>query len=228
MKYKAIIFDLFGTLVDNFSLVGHERVLKRMATILSVPSEAFVHLTVSTFHERATGVYPNTEAFIRYACKALGGNPGEEVIKSAVQIRADFELRAMAPRDDALETLKDLKTMGYRIGLITNCTSEAPDLWAETPFDLLIDIPIFSSSVGFMKPDPRIYHLACEKLKVSPHDCLFIGDGSNQELTGATQVGMEAVHIRIPDEEHEDAYMIDGEEWNGTSISALNEVLELV
>ena len=228
MKYDAVIFDLFGTLVDNFSLIGHEQVLKRMATILSVPSEAFVNLTVSTFHERATGVYPDTEAFIRHACNALGVKPGEEDIKSAVQIRADFELQSMIPRDGALETLLQLKAMGFNIGLITNCTSEAPDLWGETPFDSLIDIPIFSSSVGYMKPDPQIYLLACDKLKVSPENCLFIGDGSNNELTGATQVGMEAVHIRVPDEELEDAYKIENEDWNGTTISALNEVLDLV
>ncbi len=84
MKYDAVIFDLFGTFVDNFSLVGHERVLKNMASILSVSSDAFVQLTVSTFHERATGVYPDTEAFIRYACAAFGGSPSEENIKLAV------------------------------------------------------------------------------------------------------------------------------------------------
>ena len=228
MKYDAVIFDLFGTLVDNFSLVGHERVLKNMASILSVPSEAFVHLTVSTFHERATGVYPDTEAFIRYACAALGGNPGEDNIKSAVQIRADYELQSMVPRDGALETIKKLKTMGYQIGLITNCTAEAPDLWDQTPFDSLIDIAVFSSSVGHMKPDPEIYKLTCEKLQVAPEKCLFIGDGSNKELTGATQVGMDAIHLRIADEELEDTYLIENEDWKGTSISALNEVLELV
>ena len=228
MKYEAIIFDLFGTLVDNFSLAEHERVLKRMASILSLPSEAYVHLTVSTFRERATGKYPDTEAFIRYACNNLGVTPREDDIKSAVQIRADYELQSMAPRDDALETLSQLKTMGHKIGMITNCTSEAPDLWEETPFVSLIDIPIFSSSTGYMKPDPQIYQLACEKLKVSPEKCLFIGDGSNQELTGAAQVGMEAVHIRVPDEELEDAYKINNENWNGTIISALKEVLDLV
>ena len=134
----------------------------------------------------------------------------------------------MVPRDGALETIKDLKTMGYQIGLITNCTSEAPDLWDQTPFDSLIDIAIFSSSAGYMKPDPNIYQLACEKLQVAPEKCLFIGDGSNKELTGATQVGMKAIHLRIADEELEDAYLIENEDWKGTSISELKEVLDLV
>ncbi len=134
----------------------------------------------------------------------------------------------MVPRDGALETIKKLKNKGFKIGLITNCTAEAPDLWDQTPFDSLIDTAVFSSSVGHMKPDPEIYKLTCEKLQVAPEKCFFIGDGSNKELTGATEVGMEAIHLRIADVELEDAYLIENEDWKGTSISALKEVLELV
>jgi len=50
------------------------------------------------------------------------------------------------------------------------------------------------------KPDPRIYHLALERLKVKPQDCLYVGDGSSHELTGARKVGMHPVQIHVPDE----------------------------
>ena len=224
MKYKVVIFDLFGTLVANFSYTEHERILKKMASMLSVPSEAFIHLTVNTFYDRAIGKYPNTESYIRYACKTLGARPQESAIKLAVQIRSDFELKSVNPREGAIETLTQIRSMGYKIGLISNCTSETPALWMKTPFVSLIDIPIFSAAVGFMKPDPQIYQLACELLKVSPQDCLFVSDGSNQELTGATQVGMKAVHIRIPNEDESDSYQIDVENWKGTTISDLKEI----
>jgi hypothetical protein len=35
MKYEAVIFDLFGTLVPNMSLSEHRAVLTRMADVLS-------------------------------------------------------------------------------------------------------------------------------------------------------------------------------------------------
>lgn len=36
MKYTAVIFDLFGTLVDSFSLQEYEHTLTQMASALSV------------------------------------------------------------------------------------------------------------------------------------------------------------------------------------------------
>ena len=75
------------------------------------------------------------------------------------------------------------------------------------------------------KPDPRIYFMALEQLAIEPQDCLYIGDGSSHELTGALKVGMHPVWIRIP---NEDELRIDEEEWKGTVISSLKEVLILM
>ena len=75
-----------------------------------------------------------------------------------------------------------------------------------------------------MKPDPRIYRLACERLGVQPSGCLYIGDGSSGELTGASTVGMDAVLIRAPD----DTENGDREDWQGARISSVNEVFDLI
>ena len=75
-----------------------------------------------------------------------------------------------------------------------------------------------------MKPDPGIYELACERLGVQPGNCLYIGDGSSRELTGASTVGMDAVLIRVPN----DTENGDREDWQGTRISSVEEVLNLV
>ena len=72
-----------------------------------------------------------------------------------------------------------------------------------------------------------IYRTATDRLGVEPQDCLYIGDGSSRELSGASQVGMQAVLIRAPDEVL-DAHVIDREEWQGKVISSLEDVLSLV
>ena len=46
MKYKAVIFDLFGTLVDNFSRREHLGVHAKMAESLSVSTLSEVLLLV--------------------------------------------------------------------------------------------------------------------------------------------------------------------------------------
>ena len=98
------------------------------------------------------------------------------------------------------------------------------------PFAPLVDVAVFSCLEGVQKPAPRIYQLAVERLAVRPENCLYIGDGDSQELTGASQVGMYPVLIRNPDEDSTDVHRVDYEagEWEGPVISSLREVLTLV
>ena len=121
-----------------------------------------------------------------------------------------------------------LKQAGYKIGLISDCSSEVPILWPNTPFFSLVDAPIFSCAVGFTKPDPRIYRIVCNRLAVVPQDCLYIGDGGSYELTGASQIGMHTLLIRVPYEDGYDFYRTDAKKWEGPVISRLKDVLTFI
>ena len=98
-------------------------------------------------------------------------------------------------------------------------------MWSEASFAPLIDEAILSCSVGLKKPDPRIYQLACIRLRVSPQRCLYVGDGGSNELTGATEMGMRAVLIRAP---YDNEVGGDREDWPGQGISTLGEVPPLL
>jgi len=228
MRYQAVIFDLFGTLVDNFSRQEHERTLSDMGTALGVPGTDFARLWVGTFEQRATGQFASIPGNIEHILAALDRQANAEQIAAAADIRLDFTRRGLAPRSDAVATLSQLRAAGHKLGLISDCSLEVPILWADTPFVPLVEVPIFSCSVHLKKPDPRIYRLACERLRVSPGDCLYVGDGSSRELTGAWAVGMHPVLIRVPYEDSYDAHRIDAEEWHGPTVAALSEVLGLV
>ena len=69
-----------------------------------------------------------------------------------------------------------------------------------------------------------IYQMVCDRLAVLPDKCLYVGDGGSMELTGASASGMDVVLIRAP----YDAVPGSREEWAGTRISSINEVLGLV
>lgn len=228
MKYKAVIFDLFGTLVPNMSLSEHRAVLTRMAHALSAPPDDFAQLWFDTFNERSTGIFQSPDDNVAYICRTLGVSVNETKVKLATRIRFDYSVQSMVPRSDAIETLSHLKYEGCKTGLISDCSAEVPAIWKDTPFVELIDVAIFSCSVGVKKPDPRIYQLTTNQLGIKPQECLYIGDGSSQELTGASQVGMHAVLLRLPDENGTDAHRIDSEEWHGPTISSLKDVLKLV
>jgi putative hydrolase of the HAD superfamily len=133
--------------------------------------------------------------------------------------------RALEPRPDAVPTLAHLKKEAYKIGLLSNCSVEIPILWPETAFTDLIDSTIFSSRERLKKPDPRIYHLACERLGVKPEQCVYIADGENYELTAAAKVGLHSVLIRNPLRDNGSELLREAREWDGDVISSLSEIL---
>lgn len=77
------------------------------------------------------------------------------------------------------------------------------------------------------KPDPRIYHLACSRLEVLPQQCLYVGDGGSQELTGASRVGMHAI-LLSQGQGHDGSVRYDADVWDGPSISTLSELVGLL
>jgi putative hydrolase of the HAD superfamily len=157
----------------------------------------------------------------------MGARVGPEQMAKAVEIRLRQTRRALEPRLTAVATLARLKDEGYKIGLLSNCSIEIPILWPETTFAYLFDSAIFSSREHLKKPDPRIYHLACERLGVMPEHCFYIADGENHELAAAAKVGLHSVLIRNPSRDNGTELLREAREWQGSAISTLPDVLTL-
>lgn len=230
MKYKTVIFDLFGTLIEKFPLGEGNRVLGEMASVLSVSPPDFTRIWFDTFDERGLGVFQSIEDNIEYICRKLGAHPGDSEVRLAARLNLEYYLRSLRPRPGANEVLSNLKSRGCQTGLISNCGVLMVKVWNNLPFTAFVDVTVFSCSVGVQKPDPRIYQIATRKLAVEPQDCLYIGDGDSQELTGASQVGMHPVLIRNPDEDSTDVHRVafEAEQWDGPVITSLAGVLALV
>jgi putative hydrolase of the HAD superfamily len=227
MKFNAVIFDLFGTLVDDFvSSVG--QMSTELAAALAVPYEPFMSHWNQSSEMRIIGAFQTVEANIKYVCDAMNVHPGPEQIAKAVEIRMKHIRKALQPRPNATSTLSQLKNPGYKLGLISNCSIEIAILWPETAFAGLIDTPIFSCRARLKKPDERIYHLGCERLGVTPGSCLYVADGEDYELTSAAKVGLHPVLIRTPSQQTTRRLHPEAREWQGIAITDLTEVLQLV
>jgi putative hydrolase of the HAD superfamily len=226
MKYQAIIFDLFGTLVDSYSVQGYNKLLTDMALALGLPVEDFSKLWRNTTYERGIGIFKTTEDSIRHICNLLKVSVCHENVRKCEQIRLENTHKALTPKNGAVDILKSLRGLGYKIGLITNCSTEVPRLWKKTEFANLFNAAIFSASVGLKKPDAQIYNLVCEQLGIEPTECLFLGDGDSNELEGASKLGMDAVMIRDPSEI--DPYRLFEVDWKGMKIENFTEILNLL
>lgn len=224
---NAVVFDLFGTLVDFESDEVHEIHRTEMASLFGVSIDQFRHMWSKTMAKRDLGCFHNTAGDIRNVARLLGVQLENAIVEQAVQLRYDFYKRYLKPRAGAVETLNALRSRDYKTGLITVCGTEVPEVWGDTPLAPLFDACIFSCLESLTKPDPRIYLLTCEQLSVPAKECMYVGDGSYQELAGALAVGMFPIMIERGVKGPRNDYG-NVEEWSGPRISHLHEVIELL
>jgi putative hydrolase of the HAD superfamily len=212
---RAVIFDLWDTLVD-FDPVGGRAFQDEVAARLGRDPDEFAALWMQGRVSRETG--PLSEYLV-----SLGA--GRDHVNEIVALRREATRRMLRPRPGAVETLEELRERGYRLGLITVCSEDVPEVWSETPFAGLFDATVFSCVVGLRKPDPRIYHVACQRLAVELRNAVFVGDGANDELAGAERVGMRAVLIH---RKGDDPPWDEVRDWPGARITALPQLLSLL
>nr|MDP9490674.1 HAD-IA family hydrolase [Actinomycetota bacterium] len=210
-----MIFDLWQTLVP-WPVEGAKRMYEGLAEHFGAEPERFRELWLSGRRDRELGPM---EPHLRTLATELGF---EGDVAAAATLRRDWTLEHLIPRPDAVPTLEELRRRGHLLGMISACSEEVPDVWDRTPFGGLFDSTVFSCSVGVSKPEPRIYEVCREELGVDPSDCLFVGDGANDELPGAERAGMTAVQLRAPGEPLTE----EGERWEGASVETLSAVLE--
>ena len=212
---RAVIFDLWDTLV--LYDVEHSRATeRRIAERLGADPDRFYEVWRESRSERDGGSLADS-------FRSVGAN--DELLPELLDLRRNAFREVAVPQEGTLETLRKLRERGYRLGMISVCSEEVPELWEETPFAGLFDSTVFSCSVGLRKPDPAIYRLALDELGVEPADAMFVGDGANDELAGAERVGMRAVLILRP--EQDEPYWEEARGWQ-PRITSIPEVIELV
>lgn len=107
-----------------------------------------------------------------------------------------------------LNAAEELK-IKYDLAIISNDIKEWGEYLREKHnLNRLFSEIIISGEVGLRKPDKRIYELLLSKLKVLPHDCIFVDD-RYKNLKMASELGYKT--IRFDREVMEKAFEPDGE-----------------
>lgn len=222
--FRAVLFDFFGTLTLPVRRGRHHAAV---ANLLNCPPDTLVEVLDRSFYLRASGALGDAVSTLRWVCERAGGRVSTAGLRAACSarvaaVRADTRLRP-----EAVPVLRALRQRGARTGLISDCTHELPSFLPELPIAPLLDARILSVQLGCCKPDPAIYHAACRALGVAPADCLYVGDGGSQELTGALRAGMTAVRLAAADL---DGHLVfNGErDWTGPAVSSLAQVPDLL
>jgi putative hydrolase of the HAD superfamily len=84
----------------------------------------------------------------------------------------------------------------YQTAIISNSFVGAREKEAEAYlFDTICDFIIYSHEVGLRKPDPRIFALTCERLRLKPAEIIFVDDHP-EVFTSAVEMGMHCIEFK--------------------------------
>jgi putative hydrolase of the HAD superfamily len=107
----------------------------------------------------------------------------------------EIYFEALHPNEPMIDLMREAKSSGRRMGLLTNNVREWEPLWRPMlPVDEIFEVVVDSGFVGCRKPEREIYELTLERMDgPAPEECLFIDD-TDVNCHAARELGMSAVH----------------------------------
>jgi epoxide hydrolase-like predicted phosphatase len=188
MSIQAVIWDLGGVLVRTENYAPRRSLAKRFGMTLE-EIEDFVFSGESG--DRAQRGEIGVEQHWENQRKVLGLIPAE-----MQNFRNQF-WEGDRLDNELVDYIRSLR-QSYKTGLLSNAFSDlrrvVTDIWG---FADAFDEMIISAEVGLVKPDPRIYHLALDRLGVAPEAAVFIDDYL-RNVEGARAVSINAIHFMNP------------------------------
>ena len=108
------------------------------------------------------------------------------------------QARSWLPYPDTVSVLKGLRAAGLPVAVVSNIPWDVRGVFARYGVADLVDEYVLSYAEGVMKPDPKIFLAACERIGVAPERALMIGDSVEAD-GGATAVGCRFAMVeRVP------------------------------
>jgi HAD superfamily hydrolase (TIGR01509 family) len=111
------------------------------------------------------------------------------------------------PYPDTAEVLAKLSALGVRTAVVSNIAFNLRPAFAAIGADQHVDEFVLSFEVGAVKPDPRIFTTALERLGVAAADAVMVGD-SDEADGGARALGCGFLLVDpLPTSERPDGLM---------------------
>ena len=148
-------------------------------------------------HEGSTAIWLDQ---YRYVCHLVG--IGHDADGMAGEVHAAFERSDhWEAYPDVLGCLRALKELGLLLAVVSNWDAGLEDLLRGMQLLPYFDEVVSSAVVGYRKPDPVIFDLACERLGVGAAHVAHIGDRPDADGDGASAAGIRPIIIDRRDAE---------------------------
>lgn len=191
---RAIVFDLYDTLIYRDEAVTL-RARARIAEVLGVPPTQLNRISRQRRDERMLGEIATIEDLYSLVAREAGREAAPGAIAEAARLERESLRESVGLYPNTVPVLTDLRRLGFHLGLLSNSSDTAALPLALLGLESLFDAVVLSHLEGVLKPDLRIYQVACRRLGVAPRESAYVADGGFGELDAAHEVGMVAVKI---------------------------------
>jgi putative hydrolase of the HAD superfamily len=195
---RAIVFDVDFTLAKpgpDLGPEGYERLGARYGLTLDPARYDDARRTALVDLKRHPELDHDEEIWIRFTQRIIEGMGGAgDTYAAACEMEGawahahHFELY-----EDAIPTLDALRERGLKLGLLSNSARDLDDFVGH--HGLSVDAVLTSRAHGKTKPHEAIFRRMLELLDVVAGDAVMVGDTIEDDVDGATAVGMRAVLV---------------------------------
>ncbi|HEX6351548.1 HAD-IA family hydrolase [Actinophytocola sp.] len=95
---------------------------------------------------------------------------------------------AWRPYPDTVDVLRELRAADVPVAVVSNISWDIRDIFRRHGVEELVTEFVLSFEEGVVKPDPKIFTLACQRIGVAPGNALMIGDSPEND-GGAAAIG---------------------------------------
>lgn len=189
---KGIIFDLDGVLVD--AVTAHFEAFNSALKLFGFEVPPLIH----SLHYNGLPTTSKLELLSQSQQLPRSLHPFINEMKQ--QYTRKLLTQKISPRPQLIETLSQLKSKGYRLGVASNCTRETVSLVLDRlSIDSFFDVVLSKDDVTQPKPNEEIYKKAQSLLGIHSNETLIVED-SIVGVIAAQKASPHVLVLKSPDE----------------------------
>lgn len=182
MPIRAILFDLDGTLIDQFEAI--HRAFARVLSQMGFPKPSYEKVKSSV-----------GGASLSTMTKLIGAKRAQEAVEILRPVFEEEMLIGLKALPGSHEILSFCRQRGVKTAVLTN--KHGPHARAACDhlhFSEWLAFTLGADDTAWKKPDPRLTVHALEKLGGNTHETLYVGD-SPYDYETATQAGLKSILV---------------------------------
>jgi putative hydrolase of the HAD superfamily len=199
----AVIFDWGGTLTRWHDVDFHAESLALASAVVATPStEDDRHLHAERLHAAGSVIWGRSRDHQQSATIAdLFTEAGLEHDPELLSAYYEFWVPHTETDPDVRPLWEWLRSEGIRVGVLSNTIW--PQEWHVGFFERdgvadLLDGDVYTSEIPWTKPSEKAFRAAMDAVGVDdPARCVYVGDRLYDDVWGAHQAGMRAVHVPL-------------------------------